>query len=497
MSADLTAKLAATVAAPAFDDAFDIHGALAELLAEIGMTADMSGGSIRFEGKDPIMPSAMRLATAAALGLVQQSIVAADLHRMRGGEGQDIAVNLAQALRRLAPSTEGKWELLDGLPPTGGDPRLFFLLNCHATADGREVLAANIYPKLKKQMLEVLGCDDDDGAIAAALALRTAEELEAAFEERGAVLAKVRTLEEFMTLPVYDYLASLPLIEIEKIGDSAPEPLAPGASQPLSGVRALGMGHVIAGAGVGRSLASMGADVLNLWRPAEFEWPAVSLTANVGMRSSVVDPCSAAGAAKIAELTRGADIFFANRRAGLLRSYDLDYHSAAAVRPGIIHVTISTHGDGGPWAQRPGFDQVAAAVSGMLTIEGTPEKGALPPTLIVNDYLVGWLAATGAMAALRRRATEGGSYRVHVSLTRAALWILSLGRFDKGYARSAAGSPGGHELIDPELFQAVTPLGHYQGVAESVHMSGTPRAFRTTLVPRGSSELEWLEYSDA
>ena len=107
MSADLTAKLVAAAAMPAPDDEFDIHGALAELLAEIGMTADMSGGSIRFEGKDPIMPSAMRLAGAAALGLVQQSVVAADLHRLRGGEGQDISVNLAHALRRLAPSTPG------------------------------------------------------------------------------------------------------------------------------------------------------------------------------------------------------------------------------------------------------------------------------------------------------------------------------------------------------------------------------------------------------
>ena len=357
-------------------------------------------------------------------------------------------------------------------------------------------MAANIYPNLKTRMLEVLGCDDDDGAIAAALALRTADDLEAAFEERGVVLAKVRTLEEFMKLPIYDYLASLPLIEIEKIADSDPEPLAPAASQPLSGVRALGMGHVIAGAGVGRSLASMGADVLNIWRPDEFEWSAVYITANVGMRSSFIDPRSAPGAAKIADLLRGTDIFFANRRAGLLQTYGLDYESAAAIRPGIIHVTISTHGEGGPWAQRPGFDQIAGAVSGMLSFEGTPQKAALPPTLIVNDYLVGWLAATGAMAALKRRATEGGSYRVHVSLTRAALWILSLGRFDKDYAASVAGSPGQHELIDPELFQADTSLGRYQGVGESVHMSKTPRRFRTTLVPRGSSAPEWLDRSD-
>ncbi|GAA3440558.1 hypothetical protein GCM10018954_101820 [Kutzneria kofuensis] len=73
-------------------------------------------------------------------------------------------------------------------------------------------------------------------------------------------------------------------------------------------------------------------------------------------------------------------------------------------------------------------------------LEGDAAGPALPPILVVNDYIVSWLMATGAAEALARRAVEGGSYRVHVSLTRAALWILSLGVFDKAYAASVAGS---------------------------------------------------------
>ena len=153
---------------------------------------------------------------------------------------------------------------------------------------------------------------------------------------------------------------------------------------------------------------------------------------------------------------------------------------------------MSTHGEGGPWAQRPGFDQIAGAVTGMLCLEGSPDRVSLPPTIIVNDFLTGWLAATGAMAALRRRASEGGSYRVHVSLTRVAMWLLSLGSFDKAYAKAIAGTDGPHATVNPTLFTVDTPLGRYQGMDEQVRMSATPRAFQTVLVARGSSRPEWM-----
>jgi hypothetical protein len=79
----------------------------------------------------------------------------------------------------------------------------------------------------------------------------------------------------------------------------------------------------------------------------------------------------------------------------------------------------------------------------------------------------------GAIAALRRRATEGGSYRVRVSLARVALWLLQMGIFDNSYAGDVAGGPGDHAYPDPDLFGVETPCGHYQGVTDQVVMSGT------------------------
>ena len=102
-----------------------------------------------------------------------------------------------------------------------------------------------------------------------------------------------------------------------------------------------------------------------------------------------------------------------------------------------------------------------------------------------------WLNTIGIISALRRRAVEGGSYRVVVSLTRVTLWLLSLGIFDKKYAHATAGSSDEHTYVAPDLFTADTSLGLYQGVTEQVEMSRTPGSFRTVLVPRGSSKAEW------
>lgn len=92
-------------------------------------------------------------------------------------------------------------------------------------------------------------------------------ELEEAAAEQGVVMPVVRSLPEMLTERQFtDILSDMPLIEVTRIGDSVREPLPPIGDQPFSGLRALGMGHVIAGAGLGRPLALHGANVLNLWR---------------------------------------------------------------------------------------------------------------------------------------------------------------------------------------------------------------------------------------
>ncbi|NHM33993.1 hypothetical protein G8761_26080 [Bacillus sp. C11] len=194
----------------------------------------------------------------------------------------------------------------------------------------------------------------------------------------------------------------------------------------------------------------------------------------------------------VKNLLKDADIFFANRRPELMQEIGLTAEEAAILKPGIIYCNVSTHGDRGPRAGRPGFDQVAGSVTGMMVFEGDLENPKIPVINVVNDYLVSWIASIGVMAALRKRAKEGGSYRVHVSLSRVALWITSLGIFDKSYVESVANKTPEHAEKKPELFILETAVGTYRGYTDQVHMSETPEYYRTVLVPRGSSQPVWL-----
>jgi crotonobetainyl-CoA:carnitine CoA-transferase CaiB-like acyl-CoA transferase len=253
------------------------------------------------------------------------------------------------------------------------------------------------------------------------------------------------------------------------------------------------MGHVIAGAAMGRDMALYGADVLNIWRPRDSEVEAWAWDVQVGMRSTILDDAKD-DRARFNQLLQDADVFFANKRPGFLKKHDLDADALCKQKPGLIHATVVLHGEEGPWSNRPGFDEIGATVSGLFTIEGSPTRPQQPPIVPICDNVVGWLGTTGILAALRRRAIEGGSYRVVVSLTRTVLWLLSLGIFDKAYAKATAGSTDEHTYIAPDLFTAETPLGTYQGMTDQIVMSRTPGSFRTVLVPRGANKPEWLTH---
>ena len=211
----------------------------------------------------------------------------------------------------------------------------------------------------------------------------------------------------------------------------------------------------------------------------------------VGMRSTLLDG-SKEDRAKFDRLLKDTDVFFSNRRPGYLERYGLTAEELSEKKPGLIHAKVVLHGERGPWSNRVGFDEIGAAVSGVFSIEGTPTQPKSPPIIPICDNVVGWLGTVGVLEALRRRAIEGGSYRVVVSLTRTVLWLLSMGIFDKAYARETAGSTDEHGYVAPDLFTAETPLGTYQGMTDQVVLSRTPGAFRTVLVPRGSSKPEWL-----
>jgi crotonobetainyl-CoA:carnitine CoA-transferase CaiB-like acyl-CoA transferase len=484
----LTESIQSKLANPAQSSDFDLHDALNDVLKDVGLTAADSGGKITFYGRDPIIPSLFRFGSMPAIALAAKAVGVAALWRLRTGEEQDIEVDVRKALRRFSGFFDLKWETINGRPPAlEVDANLF-----RETRDGRHVVPLNIYPGLAARELSLLRCDASPESVRNAILQWRADDLENAAAEAGIVIAKVRTFDEFRKeLQYTEVLSRMPLISVEKIGESEPIPFKKNGTSPLDGIRALGMSHVIAGAAIGRDLALHGADVLNIWRPHDSEIEAFAWDAQVGMRSTILD-YSKEDRARFDHLLKDADVFFANKRPGYLERHGLDAEELSAKKPGLIHANVLLHGDKGPWKNRPGFDEIGAAVAGLFAVEGTLTRPKSPPIIPIVDNVVGWLGTVGVLAALRRRTVEGGSYRVTVSLTRTVLWLFSLGIFDKHYARATAGSSGEHTNVAPDLFMAETPLGTYQGMTDQVVLSKTPGSFRTVLVPRGSSKPEWL-----
>lgn len=476
------------------DDILKPESELESILALVNLSTGSTGGKVKFTGKDPILKSPWPLATMGGVALMAKSVAAADIWRYRTGTGQDLSLDLRKVPHRLCPFYDQKWELLNGYPAVNThDPtNPFFPSFMYPTKDGRKIQLLNTYPKAKTRALKELDCADNYESIAAVTSKWDAFTLEEKLNGKGLQATVIRSAEEFMELEQFEELARQPLVRIEKIAESDREPFTESPKTPLDGVRALGLGRVIAGAGLGRTLAFHGADVLNLWRPYDFEMDSIYSTSHVGMRSSMVEFGEPAGKEKLLDLVRGADVFFANRRPGYLEEFGLDATELAKVRPGLIHVEMSLYGTTGPWSQRIGFDQNAGAVSGILAREGTLEDPALTEIFVINDYAMSWLAGMAVMATLKRRATEGGSYRIHISLVRLSMWLLEMGIFDKDYAQKVGSTTDEHAYLPPETFQADTPLGHYQGVTDQVHMSQTPGSYAYPLVPRGSSEAKWL-----
>ncbi|WP_244302499.1 CoA transferase [Microbispora triticiradicis] len=206
---------------------------------------------------------------------------------------------------------------------------------------------------------------------------------------------------------------------------------AGGGARPLSGVRVLDLTRVIAGPVAARTLAAYGADVLRVGAAHLPEVPGLVVETAFGKRSCHVDLRSETGRERLRELVRGADVVIQAYRPGTLRARGFGPDDLAALRPGVVCVDVSAYGSRGPWASRRGFDSLVQMASGIAHENGDGLRPAPLPAQAL-DHATGYLAAFGAVAALIRRAAEGGSWHVEVSLARTATWLDGLGRIDGG-----------------------------------------------------------------
>src|SRR5258708_36658309 len=113
----LTGIIQSKLANPERSSDIDLHGALNDVLKDVGLSTADSGGKITFHGRDPIIPALFRFGSLSAIALTAKAVGVAALWRLRTGEEQDIEVDVRKALRRFAGFFDLKWETINGGPP--------------------------------------------------------------------------------------------------------------------------------------------------------------------------------------------------------------------------------------------------------------------------------------------------------------------------------------------------------------------------------------------
>lgn len=310
---------------------------------------------------------------------------------------------------------------------------------------------------------------------------------------------------------------------------------SPNAPLPLAGLRVVDFSKVLAGPLCTQYLSDLGADVVKV-EPVEKgddtrSWPpfadgagTIFLAVNRNKRSLALDLKSADGQAICRRLLQGADVVIESFGPGVAERLGVGHDAVRALNPGVVYCSISGYGTQGPMKDGKGYDLIAQAFTGMLSVTGEPDGPPVRSPFSPVDQGTGMNAAIGILGALLRRARTGGGARIDASLFDTAVGFLGYflqGFWERGTEPQRPGS--GHESLCPykafetrdkplilgvandSLWQAFCAVAGAPGLArdERFH-SGTGRVRHRRECEAAVAELmrqrtraEWMEQLDA
>ena len=438
---------------------------------------------IKLTGGDPVLSSIFRVGTAASATIGAASLAAAEIWRLRTGNRQEVSLDCRDA--SIAFCSEHYTRIIGKPRPKFWSP----ISGYYRTGDNRWIQLHCQFPHLREGVLNVLGCAEDPDEVQRAVAKWDGLDLERRCREDWLCVALIRSPDEWSVHPHAEALSVLPVIEIIKIAEAPPAPMPSDISRPLSGIKVLDLTKVIAGPVCGRTLASHGAQVIRIGSAHLPVLESLVIDTGLGKRSAFLDLRLDSDSNRLREMARNTDVFVQGYRPGTIARRGFDPEELARIKPGIVYVTLSAYGHRGPWSDWRGFDSLTQSASGIvyegMMAAGTEEPHPLPCQAL--DHGTGYLAAFGAMAALKRRAEEGGSWMVRVSLAQTGRWIDKLGRVD------------GLSVINPEekdiadlLETHSSPWGDVLHVKSPEVMSETAPFWQTGPVPVGTHDAAWI-----
>jgi crotonobetainyl-CoA:carnitine CoA-transferase CaiB-like acyl-CoA transferase len=463
------------------------HDALRTILPVVGLDPDRARAVEFTGGLDPILPTSFKIGETSAACVAAVGLAVCDLWELRGHNKQDVAVDARRATASLRSGHYLKMETAEVSHERNP------VMGMYPAKDGRWSYIHANFPNHRAAALKVLGVPEDKDAVRQAVAKWDALELEEAIIAAKGAGGMVRSMAEWANHPQAAALATLPLLEIVKIGDAPAEKL-PDGDRPLSGVRVLDLTRVLAGPSSARTLAEHGADVLKITAAHLPNLGYQEFDTGHGKLSAQLDLRQPKDLATLKELVREADVFVQGYRPGTLSERGLSPEELAKLRPGLVYVSLCAFSHVGPWANRRGFDTVVQNVSGITWRQGElfPGKEPGPQFYPVSaiDYLTGYLMAFGALVALARRTREGGSWLVRISLAQAGRWLVGRGEVPEAQLKDIPA-----EFTPAELkkwtIESVTPAGRLRHLGPTLQLSETQPYWARPTVPLGYHEPVW------
>ena len=462
---------------PGFEEIMRIRGR--------GMPA---GGEVAITGRDPVYSARFKIGETTANILAGIGVAVTDIHEMKTGRRQKVAIDVRQAAATCnsskylsEPAAGGGWQAVT----TPSMLHMRAITQPWRTKDGRWYLPHFNLPHLHDRVIGVLKCESSVEGVGKAVAQWDSHDLEEAVAAARACGSIVRSNAEWLAHPHGKVLAARPLIDITKIGDSAPIPF-PQGERPLTGIKVLDLTRILAGPIAARTLAENGADVLMVTADHLPQVPEHVMDTSHGKRSCFLNLTKAGDVATLKKLVRNADVFSQGYRPGIMDKHGLSPEQLAAERPGIIYLSISCYGHGGPFTNRGGWEQIAQCATGICLDNGDERPKLLPASAC--DYTTGYNGALGVLLALARRAREGGSYHVRVSLCRSGMHI-----YQQGHVKYADLDLGLSDAeLDAIMIESNSGHGALKHLGPVLKMSETKAYWDKSSPKLGSSKAEWL-----
>jgi len=261
---------------------------------------------------------------------------------------------------------------------------------------------------------------------------------------------------------------------------------------PLAGVRVVDLTRFLAGPFCTQLLADYGADVVRVESPRGREFRAAGaqrdayffLSANRNKRALALELAKPEGREALARLIARADVLVENYRPGVLAALGFPPDELLARHPRLVVCSISGFGASGPYAQRPGFDQIAQGMSGLMSVTGTAASGPTRSGVAISDLLAGIFAAHGIQLALLARERTGRGQRVETSLLEATIGVLSWAAGQFFESGASPGPAGQHHPLS-------SPYGRFRARDGYLNVAAAQDAMWEKLA-RALGREEWL-----